>query len=220
MSDEAPLRLYKALVGQDPAVAIKVIESVRSAGVSQAALFDTVFAPALALLGASWASGDLDEVTFTQAAVVAEQIGSFVTPPSTAGDTGITTLIGCMQKDQHAVAKNIVAAALKEAGNRVVDLGVDVRPAEFLEKVEETSSRMVIICAEIIQTAHLVSQVRELLNAGGHDDVFILVVGGPFDAEPDLAKHVGANGIVHDAESAMKLVARIAADKLGAGKGA
>jgi hypothetical protein len=133
MSDEAPIRLYRAFVAQDPASAIKVIEDARSGGTSQAQLFDTLFAPALALLGAAWAAGEVDEVTFTQAAVVAEQITSFVTPPAAVGDTGVTVLIGCMHKDRHAVVKNIVGAALKEAGNRVVDLGVDVRPAEFLE---------------------------------------------------------------------------------------
>jgi 5-methyltetrahydrofolate--homocysteine methyltransferase len=219
MSDEAPVRLYRAFVGQDPAAAIKVIEKVRASGVAQAALFDTVFAPALALLGASWATGDLDEVTFTQAAVVAEQIGSFVTPSTAAADTGVTVLIGCMQKDLHAVMKNIIAAALKENGNRVVDLGVDVRPAEFLEKVEETGARIVIVCAEILQTANTVGRVRDMLKTGGHDDVFMLVAGGPFDADGDIAKKAGANGIVHGAEGAIRMVSRIAADKLGAAGG-
>ncbi len=216
MSDEAPVRLYKAFVSQNPGAAIKVVEKVRASGVTQSALFDTVFAPALALLGAAWASGDLDEVTFTQASVVAEQIGSFVTPASASADTGVTVLIGCTRKDHHAVMKNVIAAALKEAGNRVVDMGVDCRPAEFLEKVEETGGRIVIVCAEIMQTARQVGAVREMLNGGGHDDVFMLVAGGPFDAEPDIAKKAGANGVIHGAEGAIKLVGRIAVDKLGA----
>lgn len=219
MSEPAPVRLYQAFVGQDPAAAIKVIEKERAAGTPQAQLFDAVFAPALALLGAAWAAGDVDEMAFTQAAVVAEQITSFVTPPSAAADTGVTVLIGCMQKDRHAVVKNVVTAALKEAGNRVVDLGVDVRPAEFLEKVDETGSRIVIVCAEILQTAAEVGRVREMLTGGGHPDVVLLVAGGPFDADVELAKRAGANGVVHGAESAIKLVSRVAAERL-AGKGA
>ena len=217
MSDETPVRLYQAFVGQDPAAAIKVIEAVRASGVPQARLFDTLFAPALALLGAAWASGDVDEITFTQAAVVAEQITSFVTPPTAVADTGVTVLVGCMQKDRHAVVKNIVAAALKEAGNRVVDLGVDVRPAEFLEKVEETGARIVLVCAEILQTASDVGRVRDLLATAGHDDVVLLVAGGPFEADPEMAKRAGANGIVRGAESAIRLVAKVALDKLGIG---
>jgi methanogenic corrinoid protein MtbC1 len=217
MSDETPVRLYQAFVGQDPAGAIKVIEAARAAGVLQAQLFDTVFAPALALLGAAWASGEVDEITFTQAAVVAEQITSFVTPPASAADTGVTVLIGCMQKDRHAVMKNIIAAALKEAGNRVIDLGVDVRPAEFLEKVEETGARIVLVCAEILQTASDVGRVRDMLAAAGQDEVVLLVAGGPFEADTDMAKRTGANGVVRGAESAIRLVAKVAADKLGIG---
>jgi methanogenic corrinoid protein MtbC1 len=216
MSDEAPIRLYRAFVAQDPATAIKVIEDARASGTAQAQLFDTLFAPALALLGAAWAAGEVDEVAFTQAAVVAEQITSFVAPPSSVGDTGVTVLIGCMQKDRHAVMKNIVGAALKEAGNRVIDLGVDVRPAEFLEKVEETGARIVIVCAEMMQTARAVGRVRDMLTTAGHDDVLLLAAGGPFDADPDVAREAGANGVVHGAESAIRLVARVAADKLGA----
>jgi methanogenic corrinoid protein MtbC1 len=146
---------------------------------------------------------------------VAEQITSFVTPPPVVGDTGVTVLIGCIQRDRHAMAKNIIGAALKDAGNRVVDLGVDVRPAEFLEKVEETGARIVIVCAEIMQTARSVARVRDLLASAGHDDVVLLAAGGPFEADASLAKDAGANGVVRGAESAVRLVGRVAADRLG-----
>jgi methanogenic corrinoid protein MtbC1 len=218
VSDEAPVRLYKAFVGQDPAAAIKVIERARADGVTQAQLFDTVFAPALALLGAAWAAGEVDEVAFTQAAVVAEQITSFVTPPPSVTDTGVTVLVGCMKRDRHAVAKNVVCAALKEAGNRVVDLGIDVRPAEFLEKVEETGARIVIVCAEILDTARAVRGVRDMLSSAGRDDVVLFVAGGPFEADAEIARAAGANGVVHGAESAIRLVAKAAVDRLGVGE--
>jgi methanogenic corrinoid protein MtbC1 len=215
MSDEAPIRLYRAFVAQDPATAIKVIERARAEGTPQAQLFDRLFAPALALLGAAWAAREVDEIAFTQAAVVAEQITSFVTPPPAVTDTGVTVLIGCIQKDRHAIAKNIIGAALKDAGNRVLDLGVDVRPAEFLEKVEETGARIVIVCAEIMQTARSVVRVRGILSTAGHDDVVLLAAGGPFEADTALAKGAGANGVVRGAESAVRLVGRVAADRLG-----
>jgi methylmalonyl-CoA mutase cobalamin-binding domain/chain len=217
VSDEAPVRLYKAFVGQDPAAAIKVIERARADGVTQAQLFDSVFAPALALLGAAWAAGDVDEVAFTQAAVVAEQITSFVTPPPSVTDTGVTVLVGCMQRDRHAVVKNVVAAALKEAGNRVIDLGIDVRPAEFLEKVEETGARIVLVCAEILATARDVRRVRELLAGAGRDDIVLFVAGGPFEADGDIARDAGANGVIRGAESAIRLVAKAATERLGVG---
>ncbi|MDO8963674.1 MAG: cobalamin-dependent protein [Coriobacteriia bacterium] len=216
MADESPVALYRAFVAQDPATAIKVVERVRTGGVSQVELFDTVFAPALALLGASWATGDIDEIAFTQASVVADQISSFVTPSAAAPDTGVTVLVGCIQRDRHAVMKNIVGAALKEAGNRVIDLGVDVRPAEFLEKVEETGARIVVVFAEIMTTARAVGRVRDILTSAGHGDVVLLACGGPFEAEAEIAKQCGANGVVRGAESGIRIVAKVASD-LGLG---
>ncbi len=214
MSDDAPLRLYQAFVHQDPASAIKVVEGVRATGTTQDQIFDALFAPALAFLGAAWACDDVDEIAFTQAAVVAEQITSFVTPPSAVLDTGVTVIIGCMHKDRHAVMKNIIVAALRGAGDRVIDLGVDVRPADFLEKVDETGAKIVIVCAEILQTARSVGRVRDMLGGAGRDDVVLLVSGGPFQADVRIAKQAGANGVLRGAESAVHLVAKVAADRL------
>jgi len=215
MADDAAARLYQAFVSQDPSSAIAVIEKVRSGGVTQDELFDSLFAPAMSLLGGAWASGAIDEYTFTQAAVVAEQITSFVTPAASGHDTGITVIIGSMHRDYHAIAKNTIGAALKEDGYRVVDLGVDVRPAEFLERIEETGSRIIIVCAEMTATSRDVARVREMLAAEGEIDVIMLVAGGPFAADAGLAKSVGANGVIRSAESAMKIVSRVAKDRLG-----
>lgn len=208
-------RLYEAFVGQDPAEAIRVVESVRSSGVAQAQLFDSLYVPAMALLGGAWASGDIDEIEFTQASVVAEQIGSFVVPPVARPDTGVTVIVGAMHKDHHTVGKDIIAAALKESGYRVNDLGLDVRPAEFLERIEETGARIVIVTAEMLAVAHSVVRVREMLVTAGHPDVIVLVAGGPFDADPALARSVGANGIIHGAESALRVIAKVVEDLAG-----
>lgn len=217
MSNDEASRLYQAFVDQDPASAIQVVERVRSSGVNQADLFDSLYVPAMSLLGGAWASSAIDEITFTQAAVVAEQIASFVMPPVARPDTGVTLVIGTMHRDRHTVMKDIVAATLKEAGYRVNDLGADVRPADFLERVEETGARIVIVFAELMSSARSVVRVREMLQSQEHDDVVILVAGGPFAAEPSLARTVGANGIISSAENALKVLGRVRGDVLGGG---
>ena len=216
MADDSSARLYQAFVNHDPAAAISVIEHAKKGGIAQAQLFDQLFAPAMSLLGGAWASGTIDEYTFTQGSVVAEQITSFVTPPTTAQDTGITVLVGTMHRDHHAIDKDITAAALKEAGHRVIDLGIDVRPAEFLERAEETGARILIVFAATMATARSVLRVREMFSAGGRSDVVVFVAGGPFTADVSLARAVGANGIARGAESALKLVSKVAPEGGGA----
>lgn len=217
MASEEASHLYEAFVAQDPARAIQVVERVRSSGVPQTQLFDTLYVPAMSLLGGAWAEGIIDEITFTQASVVAEQIGSFVMPPVARPDTGVTLVIGSIHRDRHSVMKDIVASALKEAGYRVNDLGVDVRAADFLERLEETGSRVVIVFAEILATARAVAGVRDLLTAEKRDDVVLLVAGGPFAADPALARSVGANGVIGSAESALKVLGRVRDEVLAGG---
>jgi methanogenic corrinoid protein MtbC1 len=213
---EDAAHLYQAFVDQDPASAIQVVERVRASGIAQDALFDVLYAPAMGLLGGAWAAGAVDEIAFTQASVVAEQVSSFVMPPVARRDTGVTVIVGTMHRDHHSIGRTIIGATLKEAGYRVNDLGADVRPSDFLERVEETGARILIVFAEMMRTARSVADVRELLIASGIDDVVILVSGGPFAADPALAREVGANGVIPGAESALKLLARVARDRAAA----
>jgi len=215
MAGEDTVRLYRSLVASDSAAAISVVEQVRAGGMAQEQLFDELFMPAMSLLGGAWASGQIDELEFTQAAVSTEQIVSFVLPPAARQDTGVSVIVGAMHRDLHAVRGNVIAAALGEAGYRVSDLGVDVRPADFLSRVEETGARIVVVCAETVATARDVGRVREMLISAGHDDVVLLVAGGPFDADASLARDAGANGVIHGAESALRVVQTAARDLAG-----
>lgn len=215
MAEEDVVRLYRSLVARDAAGAIATVEQVRGAGVAQERLFDELFVPAMSLLGGAWAAGEVDELAFTQAAVVAEQIASFVMPPAARQDRGVSVVVGAMHRDRHAVRKNVIGAALSEAGYRVSDLGVDVRPTDFLARVEETGARILVVCAETMATARVVGRVREMLASAAHDDVVLLVAGGPFDADATLARDAGANGVLHGAESALRVVATAARDLAG-----
>jgi 5-methyltetrahydrofolate--homocysteine methyltransferase len=209
MAEDYSARLFRSFVYQDPSRAIDVIAAAKSAGVPQDQLFDQVYAPALSLLGGAWASGAVDEYVFTQAAVVADTVISFVLPPHAAEDSGVTVLVGTMHHDLHSIDKTIAAAALKEAGHRVIDLGVNVRPADFLARAEETDAGIVFVFASMASTAASVSRVREMFRAGHRGGVVIFVGGGAFVADPELARSVGANGVSRGAESAVRLVDRV-----------
>lgn len=210
--------LYRALAAADAASAISLVEKAR-ASTAQSDLFDSVFAPAMAMIGAAWASGELDEYAFAQAAVAADQVIPFVTQPSVAQDSGVTVLIGVMRGDGHDVAKTVIGSALRMAGHRVVDLGADVSGTEFAERAEDSGARIVIVCAEQLASAVSVEHVTDALRAAGREDVVVLASGGPFTADPALARRVGARGVVRGAQDAIELVGRVAAwaDSSGGG---
>lgn len=214
-SESAVERLYRSFAEHDPAGAIAAIEAAKASGTPHAELFDAVFVPALAMLGEKWAAGDLDEIAFTEAAVVAEQVTSFVVPPATAPDRGITVIVGCVEGDRHDLRKNVFAAALKSSGYRVVDLGVSTSPDEFITGLDETGARVILAFAEMVGTAGVVRRIRDRLDAEKRSDVVLLVSGGPFEADPDVARLLGANGVANAAQSVLRIIDRVAADRLG-----
>lgn len=217
MSDGVVERLYQAIAANDPAAAIAVVSDAKAHGIPQDRLFGDVYIPALAMLGAAWAAGEIDEFRFTEAAVVAEQVTSFVTLPPAAPDRGVTVVLGAAEGDRHDLRKNIFAAALKTAGFRVLDLGVDTSPEEFLSGVDETGSRVAIVFAETVGSAGSVGGIRRAFDEGGRSDTLLLVSGGPFEADPGAAKVVGANGVANTAQGILRLVERVVADRLGGG---
>jgi len=115
-----------------------------------------------------------------------------------------------MHHDLHSIEKDMTAAALRQAGHRVVDLGTDVRPSDFLERAEETGARIVVVFAQTMSTARSAVRVREMFASAARDDVAIFVGGGPFVADVSLAKDVGANGVSRGSESALRLIAKVA----------
>lgn len=212
MAADDACELYGALIEQDPAKAVQVVERARSAGVDQEALFDSLYAPAMALLGGAWASGLIDEAAFARAAVVAEQVSSFVMPQAACSDAGVTIVVGTLPGDAHAARLAMIAGALKEAGYRVCDVGLCASAASFVECVQRTGAPIVIVFAEMTQTARSASAVREALDAEGLTDVVLLASGGPFSADHALARAAGANGVITTAEGALRVLRRVIQD--------
>jgi methanogenic corrinoid protein MtbC1 len=208
---DAPTRLFEAFVARDPARAISVIQDAADSGMSHLQLFDQVYAPALSLLGGAWADGSVDEYAFTEASVVAEQITSFVTPATATAttDASLSIAVLTLAGDRHTIDKNIVSAALKEAGYRVFDLGSGLRATEAISGIERTAATVLIVFTHSAGATESVHELGAMLRSSGHEDVAMFVSGGSFAADVDLAKAAGANGIVRGAESALGLVAQV-----------
>jgi len=88
--------------------------------------------------------------------------------------------IGTVKGDMHDIGKNLVGMALEGAGFEVIDLGVDVPPARFVEVTEE--HRPVAIGLSALLTSTMVSMgdvVRAIESAGLRDRVKIMIGGAP-----------------------------------------
>jgi methanogenic corrinoid protein MtbC1 len=136
----------------------------------------------------------------------AKELGAAITEGGQAADVHGTMVLGTVKDDIHDIGKNIVSTLVSCNGFKVIDLGVDVPIATFVEAVKTHQPQVVGMCC-LLTTAFdimrdTVAAVREA--DGG---VQILIGGGPVDA--NVCKYVGADGVCKSAYEAVEATKRI-----------
>ena len=107
-------------------------------------------------------------------------------------------VIGTIAGDLHDIGKNLVAMMLKGAGFEVVDLGVDVAPATFVDKAEEVGADVICISALLTTTMPSMKDVVDILAERGLRDKYIVMVGGA-PVNQTFADQIGADYYTADA---------------------
>ena len=102
-------------------------------------------------------------------------------------------VIGTTRGDIHDIGKNIVSTLFKVAGFTVHDVGVDVEPKVFADKVAETDAKIVAMSALITPTFGTMKELVEILvERNLRDDRYVIIGGGPTTIK--VKDYVGADG--------------------------
>ncbi len=114
-----------------------------------------------------------------------------------------TEAIGTVKGDLHDIGKNLVAAMLEGAGFKVVDLGVDVSPDQFVKAVQENSVNVIAMSALLTTTmGSMRDTVAALETAGLRDKTRVLIGGAP--VTQSYADEIKADGYAPDAATAVE----------------
>ena len=108
-------------------------------------------------------------------------------------------ILGTVQGDLHDVGKNLVCCTLESYGFEVIDLGVDVAPADFVAAVEEHPDCYLLGLSDLLTTTipSITATIEALYEAGLRDRLYIMVGGAPITW--DIAREVGADWYSPDA---------------------
>jgi len=109
-------------------------------------------------------------------------------------------MIGTVQGDLHDIGKNLVVMMLKGAGFDVVDIGVDVTPNVFVEKVKESGVQVVGLSALLTTTMPAMEKTIQAIKDAGLE-VKTMIGGAPVTQA--YADKIGADGYAADAASAV-----------------
>ena len=109
-------------------------------------------------------------------------------------------LIGTVQGDLHDIGKNLVIMMLKGAGFNVVDIGVDVSPDVFIEKIKDSQVGIVGLSALLTTTMPAMEKTIQAIKEAGLD-CKIMIGGAPITQK--YADTIGADGYAADAATAV-----------------
>jgi len=113
-------------------------------------------------------------------------------------------VIGSVAGDIHDIGKNIVVFMLEANGFEVYDLGVDIPPEKFVEKIKETGASIVGLSGFLTLAFESMKKTVEAIEkAGLRGKVKIMIGGGQITEE--IRKYTGADAYGKDAIEAVAL---------------
>ncbi len=111
-----------------------------------------------------------------------------------------SAVIGTVEGDLHDIGKNLVAMMWRGANIEVIDLGVNVRTARFVEAVKQHKARLLGLSALLTTTMPVMRDTVKAVRDAGLA-VKVMIGGAPVTRE--FALEIGADGYSPDAGSAV-----------------
>ncbi len=87
-------------------------------------------------------------------------------------------MVGTVKGDIHDIGKNLVIALLECAGFEVLDLGVDVPPEVFVEKIKEYKPQIVGMSGLLTASIDSMREAIQAIERGGLRKGIKIIVGG------------------------------------------
>jgi methanogenic corrinoid protein MtbC1 len=159
------------------------------------------------IVGERFAAQEYFVSELVASAEIFNEVMSLIGPKlSTLSDDSpkVKIIFGTVQGDIHDIGKNIVVSMLRCNGFEVFDLGVDVPPQKFVDKVRETGAKIIGLSG-LLTVAYpaMKETIGALKNAGLDDNIKTMIGGGLVN--DFVCNRVGADAWGHDAMDAVKL---------------
>ena len=178
-------------------------------------LIATAVQPALDVIGERFRSGEAYLPELILSGDAARASIEIILPLLADGSTiqkGIV-VIGSPRGDLHDIGKNIVGALLTAYGYKVVDVGVDVAPHEFV-KAAEREGALIIAASTLLSTCLPYQReiIHLLCDMQIRERFFVICGGGP--VTPEWVEEIHADGYGREATDAIVLCNQLVSSEL------
>jgi methanogenic corrinoid protein MtbC1 len=114
-------------------------------------------------------------------------------------------VLGTVAGDLHDIGKNLVSMVVEGSGWEVIDLGVDVKPNKFIEKIKDNPGCTVGLSALLTTTmANMAKTVKEIKEQ--FPTTNIIVGGAPLSEK--AAAEMGADAYASDPQGAVSYLSQ------------
>lgn len=114
-------------------------------------------------------------------------------------------VIGSLKGNIQGLGKDIVAAALKSAGFEVVDLGVNVAPAAFVDSAVNEKADVIAVSISMGETVPFLKEINDTLRRRNLRNRIKIVIGGNAVSEK-IREEYGVDAYAKDAWDCVKKV--------------
>lgn len=115
-------------------------------------------------------------------------------------------IMGSVQGDIHEIGKDVCIAMLRGAGYKVIDLGPDVSPEEFVNSAKQYGADL--LGGSALMTTTLAMQQR-IVKEVKEDGLSVFMVFGGAPCTPEWVEQIGGDGYSQNASEMIELVNRL-----------
>lgn len=204
--------IYDAIMDFDETRVADLVNAEIAAGTDLQVILDEGMIAALDIIGQKFSEGTLFVPEMLMAAD-AVQVGLEILRPLLI-DTGAkpvgTVVLGTVKGDLHDIGKNLVGMMLEGAGFRLIDLGTDVDPEDFISTAQENEADIIGLSALLTTSMpEMEKAVAAITTANEARNINVKVmIGGP-PVNQTFAEKIGAQGYGEDAPSAVEVARRM-----------
>ncbi len=209
---EKYLEILNAIVEGEDEEASRLVEEALAAGLPALDILNQGVVAGISKTGELWKANEyfLPDVILSADAFKAAMLP--LEPKLKEGSEGRPSqkfVIGVVEGDMHDLGKSLVIALLQSAGFEVIDLGIDVPNAAFIEAVKEHQPAILGMGAYMSTTMLTMKEIIEDLKIEGLRDGLKIMVGG-VPTSQEFCEEVGADAWGKDAmvtmEKALQLI--------------
>jgi 5-methyltetrahydrofolate--homocysteine methyltransferase len=200
MSEQHPLT--QAIIAGKRKEVPELVQQCLAAGESAKTIVEIRLVPGMAVVGDRFKRNEIFVPEMLIAARAMKEALKILEPQLVAAGVKPehTAVIGTVEGDLHDIGKNLVAMMWKGANMEVIDLGVNVPPAKFVEAVKQHKPKLLGLSALLTTTMPAMRDTVKAIREAGLA-VKIVVGGAPITTE--YAREIGADGYSPDAGSAV-----------------